>query len=110
MKYPKTVRIAKQDVIVQLGSEELNEDGELVTGEEQKLKCNLQLNAYEKLTADKRLITLSGRAYFDGDIAPGQTTISSGKLTFEGDTYNIHKGKKNYNPDGTVNNTELELI
>lgn len=109
MKFPKLVRNPKQEVSVIVNDKELSEDGELAESEPLTLKCYLQFGTLERLTADKRVITLQGIAYFDGDIFPEQT-ISSGTLVYGKDAYTIHKGQKHYNPDGTVNYTTLELI
>ena len=74
------------------------------------VKCNIQFKSIEKLTADKQIITLSGKANFIGDICPDIASIKGGTLEYNGETYDIYAGQKNLNFDGTVNYTSLELM
>lgn len=97
-------------VKVVIESNELSEDGELVDAYTLDLKCNLQMGAKASLTQDKEQIQLSGVALFSGDICPKIPVIASGTVTLNGQEYQINKGTKNFNPDGTVNYTTLELI
>lgn len=109
MKYPKLVRNAKTPCHITVVSEEMNSFGErekLIDGD---FKCNYQSGAYTKVTADKQIITLSGKVLIDGDIAPDVPEITSGKCNVLGVTRDIYKGTKARNPDGTVNYTQLEL-
>lgn len=110
MKYPKLVRNCKTDIHVILYSEEITEEGEPIIAFEDNLKCNYQDKAKRVLTAEKVLIQLTAKAYFDGDIAPNLPVISSGKITIFGETRQIYQGRKARNPDGTVNFTELEIM
>ncbi|MDH6367554.1 MULTISPECIES: hypothetical protein [unclassified Breznakia] len=73
------------------------------------MKCNFQDEAYQILNAEKSLITLNGKALFNGDIAPGLATISNGFVIVHGEKRQIYKGRKSRNPDGSVNFTTLEL-
>ena len=112
MKFPCLVdkRFCKTPIKVSIDSTELNEDGELTQSLELATTCNLQMGARVSLTKDKEKIELSGVALFIGDLCPTMPVIASGTATINGQEYSINKGTKNYNPDGTVNFTALELI
>lgn len=71
--------------------------------------CNWQETAKTVLTADKRLVTLSGSALFSGDVAPEYPVIN-GKLVVGGVSHTIHSTNKARNPDGTVNYTRLDVM
>lgn len=112
MIYPKLVREqdCKTDIHVVLYEEGTTEDGAPIIALEKDLKCNYQDKAKRVLTAEKVIIQLSAKAYFQGDIAPKLSVISSGQITVFGETRRIYQGTKARNPDGTVNYTELEII
>ena len=103
-------RFCKTPIRVVVESTELSEDGELVPSCEAVTTCNLQMGARVSMTKDKEKIELSGVALFIGDLFPDMPVIASGSATINGTEYRINKGTKNYNPDGTVNFTTLELI
>ena len=112
MKFPCLVdkRFCKTPIKVVIDNTELNEDGELTQSLELATTCNLQMGARVSLTKDKEKIELSGVALFAGDLCPSVPVIASGTATINGQSYEINKGTKNLNPDGTVNYTTLELI
>ena len=97
-------------VKVLIASEGVSEDGELIPQLEIDTKCNLQLKNEQKLDSKKQSVSLTGKAYFQGDICPDIRTIKGGSLVCNGVTYGIHAGSKALNFDGTVNYTELELV
>ena len=97
-------------VKVLIASEGVSEDGELIPQLELEAKCNLQLKNEQKLDSQKQSVSLTGKAYFIGDIAPDIRTINGGTLIHNDVKYDIHAGSKALNFDGTVNYTELELI
>jgi len=109
MKYPRLVRQAKTDIRVTITSEEMSEVGEREIILDADLKCNYQDKAYTKVTTDKQVITLTGKAYFDGDIAPSIPVITGGRIIVFGATREIYRGTKARNPDGTENYTLLEI-
>ena len=74
------------------------------------LKCNYQDTAKTVLTAEKKLIQVSGTALFPGDIAPDWPTLSGGTVTIFGQNRRIVQGIKARNPDGTVNFCGLEVV
>ena len=112
MKFPCLVdrRFCKTNVLVKLDKNELNEDGELESQLAIITTCNLQMGARASFTKDKEKIELSGVALFIGDLCPSLPVIASGTVRVKDQEYSINKGTKNYNPDGTVNYTTLELI
>lgn len=112
MRFPCLVdrKFCKTPVEVVINTDEMNEDGELAEAFRANVLCNLQMGAKVSLTKDKERIELSGVALFIGDLCPTIPVISSGTVTVDGREYSINKGAKNYNPDGTVNFTSLELI
>lgn len=111
MKYPQLVpdRVCKTDITV-YRTDGINRDGSPKHTVIFKGKCFHSEKAKTKLTADKQLITLSGEALFNGDIAPGTDTITGEVSLLSGITRKIHASEKAKNPDGTVNYTRLELI
>lgn len=112
MKYPCLVpkRLCKTDICVHLESEEINNLGESERTLTLYLKCNYQDTAKTVLTAEKKLIQVSGTALFPGDIAPDWPTLSGGTVTIFGQNRRIVQGIKARNPDGTVNYCRLEVV
>lgn len=112
MKYPCLVpkRLCKTPVIVEIEQEGLNKYGEPLESIVIKDMCNYQDSAKTVLTAEKKLIQLSGTALLPGDIAPELPNITSGTVTVNKVTRRIFRGEKARNPDGTVNYTRLDLI
>ncbi len=73
-------------------------------------KCNYSEKTYQRITADKQLITLNAEALFNGDIAPDADSIEGEADVLQGIHRRIYAAQKCRNPDGTVNYTRLELI
>ena len=112
MKYPCLVpdRLCNTDIHVQIEGENLTEDGGpeiLLDGD---FRCNYQDSARRVLTAEQKIVQISGTALFPGDIAPDIPAITGGSATVFGVSRRILSGTKARNPDGTVNYTKLELI
>ena len=112
MKYPCLVPkwLCKVPVHVHLESEELRNEGEPKYSMDADLLCNFQDKAKTVLTAEKKLIQITGVALFPGDIAPDMPSLSGGTLTVFGEERRIEQGCKNRNPDGTVNFCSLEVV
>lgn len=126
MRYPKLVpqKYCTTPVrVVFLGAIDI-EGQETVVGTYSG-KCNLSQKTKQRVTADKRLITIEAVALFDGDIAPNllqpkgllyitETDSRNGEgeetLEPENKPYRIFSYVKARNPDGTVNYTRLELV
>ena len=112
MKYPCLVpkRLCKTDISLTFDREGLNEYGELLETIEYSGKCNYQDKAKTVLTAEKKLVQITGTALFPGDICPGLPVISSGEAVIFGVKRRIEQGTKARNPDGSVNYTEVLLV
>jgi len=95
---------------VSIASEGVSEDGEIVPAFTTEQKCNLQLKSEVKLDSKKQSVSLTGKAYFIGDIAPDIRTIKGGTLIHNDVSYSIHAGSKALNFDDTANYTVLELV
>lgn len=111
MKYPCLVKSkhCKTPIRVRIASEGITEDGEPVIVFDKELRCNYQDSAKTVLTAEKKLVQISGTALFPGDIAPLVHELSGGEVIVFGVTRNIINGMKARNPDGTVNYTRLDV-
>lgn len=112
MKYPCLVdkRLCKTDIHIEIEQEGLNKYGEPLETIMIDTKCNYQDKGKTVLTAEKKLIQLSGMAYFPGDICPELPLITGGTIKVHGMIRDIYQGTKARNPDGTVNYTLLELM
>lgn len=112
MKYPCLVpkQLCKIPVHVHLESEELNNQGAPKYIQDADLMCNFQDRAKTILTAEKKLVQITGTALFPGDIAPDMPSLSGGTLVVFGEERRIQQGAKNRNPDGTVNFCTLEVV
>lgn len=112
MKYPDLVprRLCKTPIHVRLESEEITNEGEPAQILELDLLCNFQDQAKTILTAEKKLVQITGSAMFCGDIAPDMPSLSGGTVMIFGQERRIEQGMKARNPDGTVNFCKLEVI
>lgn len=112
MKYPCLVpkRLCKTDISLAFDREGINEYGEPLEAVSYSGKCNYQDKAKTVLTAEKKLVEVTGSALFPGDICPELPVISGGKAQVFGVKRRILEGKKARNPDGSVNYTEVLLI
>ncbi|MDO4327125.1 MAG: hypothetical protein Q4E24_14015 [bacterium] len=91
-------------------SENITNLGEPAETLDLDLMCNFQDKAKTILTAEKKLVQITGSAMFCGDIAPEMASLSSGTVTVFGEERRIEQGMKARNPDGTVNFCQLEVI
>lgn len=112
MKYPCLVpkRLCKTEISLELDREGLNEYGEPLEAVSYSGQCNYQDKAKTVLTAEKKLVEITGSALFPGDICPDLPVISGGSATVFQVKRRVLQGTKARNPDGTVNYTEVLLI
>lgn len=112
MKYPCLVpaRLCRTDISLSFGREGLNEYGEPLEPVEFQGKCNYQDKARTILTAEKKLVEVTGTVLIPGDACPELPVISGGSATVFGMERRIQQGKKARNPNGTVNYTEVMLV
>jgi hypothetical protein len=111
MKYPELVPdwVCTTPIDLVIDSEGLTEDGEPTTTTISGLLCNYQDGGKAVLDAEQKIIYVSGRAYFNGDIAPSMTNLTGGEAYIFGEKREILQGFKRRNPDGTVNHTEIQF-
>lgn len=111
MKYPQLVpdRVCTTPVTVYRESG-LNRDGSPKVTVIFEGKCSYSERNIQRITADKQIVTLSGEALFNGDIAPDTDRITGEVKLLSGVHRRIYASQKCRNPDGTVNYTRLELI
>lgn len=111
MNFPCLVlpQFCTTDITLELEKEGLNKYGEPLEPVPYQGKCNYQDKAKKVLTAEKKLIEITGTAIFPGDICPELPVISGGSAVVYGVKRRIAQGKKARNPDGTVNFTEVLL-
>lgn len=112
MRWPELVpdKVCKTECSIQIYEEGLAEEGAPIVALSASLKCNFQDKARTIYTKEKKIVQITGSAYFNGDIAPDVSVISAGKFTVFGVEREIYQGTKARNPDGTVNYTLLEVI
>lgn len=112
MKYPCLVpkRLCKTNINLTFDREGLNEYGEPLPTVNYTGKCNYQDKARTILTAEKKLVEITGSALFPGDICPKLSVISGGTAIIFNTDRRVLEGRKARNPDGTVNYTEVLLI
>jgi len=111
MKYPELVPdwVCTTPIKIHIDSEELDEDGAPMSVATIEACCNWQDGGQAVLDGDQKIIDIFGRAYFNGDIAPSLSNITSGDAEIFGEKREIHRGYKRRNPDGTVNHTEIQF-
>ncbi|MBY5033896.1 hypothetical protein K6V78_02210 [Streptococcus gallolyticus] len=111
MKFPQLVlpQFCQTPITVTVNQEGISKDGEPLEAFSENLKCNYQDGVKTVLTEQKKLVQITGAAYFVGDIAPELATLSGGFVEIFGVKRRIASSRKGRNPDGTVNYTKLEL-
>ena len=87
MKYPCLVpkKYCKMNIQLKFEQEGLNEYGEPLPDVVYTGKCNYQDKAKTVFTADKKLIQITGRTLFPGDICPQLPVISGGEADILGE-------------------------
>ena len=106
---------------VVINKEGINEDGAPEKAVEWTGMCRYSDKASERLTADKKLIVLSGAVQMGENVAPNVDLITDGYVVIyntiedrdcdsNGKKIDLYKGLRPRNPDGSVHHTTLELI
>jgi len=111
MKYPELVPdwVCTTPITLHIESEEINEDGAPASTITIRANCNWQDGGKAVFSADQKVVDISGKAYFNGDIVPRISNITAGDAVIFGEKREIHQGFKRRNPDGTVNHTEIQF-
>ena len=111
MTWPHLVRPWTMTTPIRLvvDREELDEDGAPVTALDWSGKCNWQDGGKVERTGEQKYVRITGRAYIDGDIAPGVSNLTGGYGYIFGERRPIAEAVKARNPDGTVNYTEVRF-
>lgn len=111
MKYPELVpdRVCTTPITIYREGG-LNKDGSPKRTVIFEGNCNYAEKTYQRMTAQKQLVTLNATALFNGDIAPDVDSIEGDVQVLHGRHRRIYASQKAFNPDGTVNYTRLELI
>lgn len=111
--FPNLIRdeFCKTPIKVFIKSEDIDEDGNPVSYEYEGL-CNYQSSCKTIFVDNKKTIQLTGKCYLNGDIFPELATIGEGEVELfnNGIKRKIYRGSKNYNLDGSVNFSLLELV
>lgn len=112
MTYPCLVleQFCTTPIQLEFNQEGINDYGDPLEAITYDGKCNYQDKAKTILTAEKKLVQITGSALFPGDICPALPVISGGEATVFGVKRRILQGRKARNPDQTVNFTEVLLI
>lgn len=112
MKYPCLIpkRLCKTQISLAFAREGINEYGEPLEPVKYEGECNYQDKARTVLTAEKKLVEITGSALLPGDICPELSAITGGEAVIFGVKRRIAEARKARNPDGTVNYVEVMLI
>lgn len=112
MKYPSLIPecFCKTQISLHMEQEGLNEYGEPLQTFSYSGKCNYQDKAKTILTAEKKLVQITGSALIPGDICPELPVIAGGTAEVYGASRQIQECRKARNPDGSVNYTEVLLV
>ncbi len=110
MKWPSLVKpwACKIPVTVQLigGT---GEDGAPIELPPIETRCSFDERQRQVLDAQRRMVTLEGALLFPGDLAPELAELT-GTVEIEGRRWDIYRGARGRNPDGSVNYTKLEVM
>lgn len=110
MKWPSLVKpwACRVPAMVRLTGG-VGEDGAPIERPAVEALCSFDERQRQVLDAQRRMITLEGTALFPGDLAPDATELA-GSVEIGGRRWEIYRGARARNPDGTVNYTRLELM
>ncbi len=108
LKFPK--KLAVIDFEIELEQEGISEDGEPLVAFKTSGKCIFSEKSKRVITEDGKKIELFGKIAIEGDIAPTLKLISSGNVIINEKKYEIYKGYRPRNPDGSIFASEFELM
>lgn len=108
-KLPFPDWLLKTDCTIVLNQEGIGRNGQPIEALNWNGKCIFSEKADRVIDTDGKKILLFGKVIVKGDIAPTLKTISDGKITINNATYEIHRGYRPRNPDGTIHHCEFEL-
>ena len=111
MIWPKLVPkwVLQTPIKIVIEAEGLDEDGAPREAFSADLMCNWQDGGKVELTTEQKYVRITGKAFFDGDVCPSISNITSGYAIIHGEKRMIAEGIKARNPDGTVNYTEVRF-
>ena len=111
MKYPELVPrwVCNTPITLTVEGEGITEDGAPVSEHIVNAKCNWQDGGKVVYSGGQKMVEITGRAYFNGDICPTISNITAGTAIIHGELREISRGFKRRNPDGTVNHTEIQF-
>ena len=112
MRYPTLVpkRLCKTDIRLEINREGLTEDGELLEPVVYEGKCNYQDRARTVLTAEKKLVEVTGTVLIPGDPCPELPVISGGKAFLCRSGRRPPQGRAARTPDDTVNSAAVQML
>jgi hypothetical protein len=108
-KLPFLDKLLQTDCTITLNLEGVGRNGEPLEGVTWTGKCIFSEKADRIYDTDGKKVLLLGKVIVKGDIAPDLKNVSSGNITINGATYEIHRGYRPRNPDGTIHHTMFEL-
>ena len=111
MRWPRLVLPWTQSTPVEasIDLDGIDADGAPLPGASWAGRCNWQDSTSRTFQTDRSSVDVRAVLYVDGDPFPGVWSVSGGTVTVGGDSRHVVRARKNRNPDGTVNNTELWL-
>lgn len=111
MRWPRLVVPFAQSVEVSasVDADGIDEDGAPIEGASWSGMCNWQDSVSRSFTKDRTEVEVNAVLYIDGDAFPSMRAAAGGIASIGDEQREIVKVRKNRNPDGTVNNTELWL-
>lgn len=93
---------------IEVWYEGTNQDGDHIEEKIFEGKCIYTNKSKQIMSADRQLITLSGKVVIEGDICPSKEF--KGYILINNSKKVVYSLEKPLNPDGSIFSTELNLI